>query len=62
MIDTIELVQTILDQFYCYELLLFFLGFVPSGTNSLSKYVKDVNIHFANKVVSEFAGNSEDRF
>lgn len=39
-----------------------FLGFVPSGTNSLSKYVKDVNIHFANKVVSRFSGNSKDRF
>ena len=38
-----------------------FLGFVPIGTNSLSKYVKDVNIHFANKVVREFSENSMDR-
>ena len=37
-----------LTRFCCHS-----KGFIPEDEEVLSKYIKDVNVHFANKVVSK---------
>lgn len=43
-----------------FELDLVKLGFIMAGTNNLSKYVKDVNVHFANKVCQDILSEARD--
>jgi len=35
-------------------------GFIPESTDSLSKYIKEINVHFANKVCQDILSDARD--